>query len=49
MGLGITTILETLINERNVSDAGTLLLVVGLQIGLFGLLADVVIRHRDAH
>lgn len=41
-GLGYS--IHTLILERNVSDVGMLLILTGLQIGLFGLLAEVVVR-----
>ena len=43
-GLGL--IMYTINIESNVSDAGLLLLMTGLQIGLFGILADVTVRHR---
>lgn len=45
--LGLTTIIVTLWNDRNISDAGMLFLLTGLQIGLFGILAEVVIRHQQ--
>jgi hypothetical protein len=35
--------------DRNVSDAGLLLLLTGIQIGLFGLLAEVVVRSRQGN
>lgn len=44
--LGILNLLRTLVFEHNVSDASILLLVVGIQIGLMGLLADLVVRSR---
>ncbi|HWC03910.1 MAG TPA: glycosyltransferase family 2 protein [Methylomirabilota bacterium] len=37
----------TLITERDVSDSGVLCLLAGLQVGLFGLLADAVVRSRQ--
>ena len=43
---GVTTILYTLKTTTNISDSGLLLLLTGLQIGLFGLLAEGVSRHR---
>ena len=43
---GLLTAIYTLIQESNISDTGVLLLMTGLQIGLFGLLAEVVVRHR---
>ena len=48
MTTGIGYILYTLIKDANISDAGLLLFVSGLQIGLFGLLADIIVRHRNA-
>jgi glycosyltransferase involved in cell wall biosynthesis len=44
---GVATIGFTLYREANVSDSGMLLLLTGIQIGLFGLLAEVVVRHRQ--
>lgn len=38
----------TIYMEQNVSDAGMLLMTTGLQIGLFGLLAEVVVRQGKA-
>jgi glycosyltransferase involved in cell wall biosynthesis len=43
---GAGTVLYTLVTAANVSDTGILLLLSGLQVGLFGLLADVVVRSR---
>ena len=45
-GLGFAS--YTLYSEQNVSDAGMLLMLTGLQIGLFGLLAEVVVRQGRA-
>ncbi len=45
---GLGTIITTIVRDANVSDAGLLLLLTGLQIGLFGLLADIVVRTRNA-
>ena len=45
---GIMTIGTTLYYDSNISDSGILLLMTGLQIGLFGLLADVSVRGRNA-
>jgi glycosyltransferase involved in cell wall biosynthesis len=44
-GLGI--IIYTISADSNISDAGMLLLLTGLQVGLFGLLAEVVVRHSQ--
>lgn len=44
--LGTANLLRTLFFERNISDASILLLVVGIQIGLMGLVADLVVRSR---
>lgn len=48
MMAGIITIATTLVAETNISDAGMLMLLTGLQIGLFGLLAEVVVRHGQS-
>lgn len=45
-GLGL--IIHTVQVDRNVSDAGLLLVLTGIQIGLFGLLAEVVVRSRQS-
>lgn len=45
---GIGYELYTLIYESNISDAGMLLTLTGLQIGLFGMLAEVVVRQGRA-
>jgi glycosyltransferase involved in cell wall biosynthesis len=37
----------SIIAQRNVSDSGVLFLLAGLQVGLFGLLADAVVRSRQ--
>jgi glycosyltransferase involved in cell wall biosynthesis len=37
----------SMITRRNVSDSGVLCLLAGLQVGLFGLLADAVVRSRQ--
>lgn len=44
--LGLGTIGATLFADRNISDSGMLMLLTGLQIGLFGLLAEAVVRNR---
>src|SRR3989344_5591166 len=36
---GAATIVTTIVTQRNISDSGMLMLLTGLQIGLFGLLA----------
>lgn len=46
MFMGSSTILFTIWTSTNISDAGLLLLLAGLQVGLFGLLADIVVRNR---
>ncbi len=46
---GIGMIARTVQVDRNVSDAGLLLLLTGIQIGLFGLLAEVVVRSRQGN
>ncbi|MDO8648434.1 MAG: glycosyltransferase family 2 protein [Candidatus Peregrinibacteria bacterium] len=46
LAAGTIMIVHTLRTESNVSDSGMLLLLTGLQIGLFGLLAEVVVRNR---
>ncbi len=45
-GLGL--IAHTVQVDHNVSDAGLLLVLTGIQIGLFGLLAEVVVRSRQS-
>ena len=45
---GMATITWTLVTDNNISDAGLLLLLTGIQIGLFGILADGVVRNRNA-
>jgi len=44
---GTGTIIYTISENNNISDAGMLLLLTGIQIGLFGLLAEVVVRHSQ--
>jgi len=44
---GLGTIIYTIVEDSNISDAGMLLLLTGIQIGLFGLLAEVVVRHSQ--
>ena len=46
---GAVTIGYTLYIDRNISDSGMLMLLSGLQIGLFGLLAEAVVRQRSAN
>jgi glycosyltransferase involved in cell wall biosynthesis len=45
---GIAYIAYTLKMDSNVSDAGMLMILSGIQIGLFGLLAEVVVRQGRA-
>ncbi|MBI3336778.1 glycosyltransferase family 2 protein [Candidatus Peregrinibacteria bacterium] len=47
MIFGLTTIGYTLATISNISDAGLLLLLTGIQVGFFGLLADVVVRNKN--
>lgn len=44
--LGLANLARTLVAERNISDASILLIVVGIQIGLMGLIADLIVRSR---
>lgn len=44
--VGSVNIIRTLVFSRNVSDASLLFLVVGVQAGLMGLLADLIVRSR---
>lgn len=44
--LGLLNLARTLVLERNISDASILLIVVGIQIGLMGLVADLIVRSR---
>ncbi|MDD3896364.1 MAG: glycosyltransferase family 2 protein [Candidatus Peribacteraceae bacterium] len=46
--IGIGAISYTLWNEANISDAGMLMLLTGFQIGLFGMLAEIVVRYRNS-
>lgn len=46
--IGIGTIARTLAIDRNISDAGLLLILTGIQIGFFGLLAEAIVRNRNA-
>lgn len=43
---GIGIMAYTIFTDLNITEAGLLLVVVGIQIGLFGLLAEVLTRHR---
>ena len=47
IGLGAVTMGYTLWKNVNISDAGLLLLLTGMQIFLFGILAEVVVRQRQ--
>lgn len=47
LALGLLNLARTLMVERNISDASILLIVVGIQVGLMGLLADLVVRSRS--
>lgn len=44
--LGVANLTRTLVVDRNITDASLLLIVVGIQIGLMGLVADLVVRSR---
>ena len=48
MLVGVGMVSYTVTVQSNVSDSGMLMLLTGLQIGLFGLLAEVVVRNRSA-
>ena len=48
MAGGVGVVGYTLWQDANVSDSGMLLIMTGLQVGLFGLLAETVVRHRSA-
>ncbi|HZL94237.1 MAG TPA: glycosyltransferase family 2 protein [Vicinamibacterales bacterium] len=48
LAVGLVTIIWTLIGDANISDAGLLLTLTGIQILLFGLLADIVARQRQS-
>lgn len=43
---GGVNVVRTLVFEHNVSDASLLFLVVGVQVGLMGLIADLIVRSR---
>ena len=44
--VGAINLVRTLIFERNITDASMLLIVVGIQIGLMGLIADLIVKSR---
>ncbi|MDP3685311.1 MAG: glycosyltransferase family 2 protein [bacterium] len=46
LGLGLGNLVRTLVMDQNITDASILLIVVGIQIGLMGLLADLIVRSR---
>ncbi|MDA1208669.1 MAG: glycosyltransferase family 2 protein [bacterium] len=46
---GLFMMYRTITMDNNISDAGLLLVMTGLQIGLFGLLADIIVRHRQSN
>lgn len=46
--IGAMTVSYTLWNDANISDAGLLTFFTGLQIGIFGLLAEAVVRNRHS-
>ena len=48
MATGLAYSGYTMVYQDNISDAGVLTLLTGLQIGLFGLLAEVVVRQGRA-
>ncbi|MBM3230775.1 glycosyltransferase family 2 protein [Candidatus Peregrinibacteria bacterium] len=48
MVVGLIYAVDTLVYQDNISDASVLILLTGLQIGLFGLLAEVVVRQCRA-
>ncbi len=46
LALGIANAVRTLVGERNITDASLLLVVVGIQVGFLGLIADLIVRSR---
>lgn len=44
--IGLANTARTILVEENVTDASLLLLLAGLQIGLMGLVADVIVKSR---
>ncbi len=46
--IGVLLAFRSLVVERNISDSEILMLLTGLQIGLFGLLAEVIVRQGRA-
>lgn len=46
MGSGLTLMTYTVVRESNISDSGLLLTLTGLQIGLFGLVAEAIARNK---
>lgn len=47
VGTGIAVMCYTVFTQANVSDTGLLLFLSGLQIGLFGVLGEAIIRNRS--
>ncbi|MBI1833782.1 MAG: glycosyltransferase family 2 protein [Candidatus Andersenbacteria bacterium] len=45
--VGVGNLVRTLVYESNISDASLLLLMVATQVGLMGLIADVVVKSRS--
>lgn len=47
LSIGFLWTIYTLITKGNVTDSGVLIFVTGLQITLFGLIADLVVKTRE--
>lgn len=43
---GAANVVRTLVMETNITDASLLLLLIGIQIGFMGILADLVVKSR---
>ena len=46
---GLLWISFTLIKYRNITDSGILLLITGIQISFFGLIADLIVKTRESN
>ncbi|MDD4628510.1 MAG: glycosyltransferase family 2 protein [Candidatus Peribacteraceae bacterium] len=46
-GSGLLLILYTISTQGNLSDSGLLLFLTGLQIGLFGMMGEAIVRNRS--
>lgn len=45
--VGVLNLVRTIAFDRNITDASMLLIVVGIQIGLMGVIADLIVRSRS--